>query len=51
MISNLASQYKIIENKFKKYDLDIFKELCHNEKVDSNDLQIETNNETTNIIE
>jgi hypothetical protein len=50
-VCKIYNQFKIIEGKFKKYDLDIFKELCHNEKVDSNDLQIETNNETTNIIE
>ena len=47
-VCKIYKQYKIIESKFKKYDLDSFKELCHNGKVDSNDLQIET---TTNTIE
>lgn len=49
-VCKIYKQYKIIESKFKKYELDSFKELCHNEKVDSNDLQIETTI-TTNIIE
>jgi hypothetical protein len=48
-VCKIYKQYKIIEEKFKKYNLDIFKELCHNEKVDSNDLQKETNNEQQNI--
>ena len=47
-VCKIYKQYKIIEEKFKKYNLDSFKELCHNEKVDSNDLQKET---TTNTIE
>jgi len=48
-VCRIYKQYKIIEFKFKKYNLDSFKELCHNEKVDSNDLQLE--NTTTNTIE
>ena len=40
-VCKIYKQYKIIENKFKKYNLDSFTELCHNEKVDSNDLQKE----------
>lgn len=48
-VCKIYKQYKIIECKFKKYDLDSFKELCHNEKVDNNDLQLE--NKTTNTIE
>ena len=48
-VCKIYKQYKIIEHKFTKYNLDSFKELCHNEKVDSNDLQ--TENKTTNTIE
>lgn len=47
-VCRIYTLYKIIENKFKKYDLDSFKELCYTEKVDSNDLQKEI---TTNTIE
>jgi hypothetical protein len=38
-ICKIYNQYKIIEEKFKRYELDYFKELCYNEAVDSNDLQ------------
>jgi hypothetical protein len=38
-VCKIYNQYRIIESKFKKYELDYFKELCYNEKVDSNDLQ------------
>lgn len=38
-ICKIYNQYKIIEDKFKRYELDYFKELCYNEAVDSNDLQ------------
>ena len=48
-VCKIYKQYKIIESKFLKYNLDSFKELCHNEEVDNNDLQLE--NTTTNTIE
>jgi hypothetical protein len=45
-VCKIYKQYKIIENKFKRYDLDSFKELCYNENVDNNDLQLETKQQT-----
>ena len=45
-VCKIYKQYKIIENKFKRYDLDSFKELCYNENVDTNDLQLETKQQT-----
>ena len=37
-ICKIYQQYKIIEEKFTRYDLDSFKELYYNEKVDDNNL-------------
>jgi Zn-dependent peptidase ImmA (M78 family) len=45
-VCKIYKQYKIIENKFKRYDLDSFKELCYNENVDNNDLQLEIKQQT-----
>jgi hypothetical protein len=45
-VCKIYKLYKIIENKFKRYDLDSFKELCYNENVDNNDLQLETKQQT-----
>lgn len=45
-VCKIYKQYKIIEKKFKKYDLDSFKELCYNGEVDDNDLQLETKQQT-----
>lgn len=39
-VCKIYKQYKIIEKKYRKYNLDSFKELCYNENVDSNDLQL-----------
>lgn len=41
-VCQIYKRYKIIEQKYKKYNLDSFKELCHNKEVDSNNLQTET---------
>lgn len=35
-VCKIYSQYKMIENKFNKYDLDCFKELCYNKDVGDN---------------
>ena len=40
-VCKIYKQYKIIEGKFRKYDLDSFKELDHNTKIDSHELQTE----------
>ena len=45
-VCKIYKQYKIIEKKFKKYDLDYFKELCYNGEVDNNNLQLETKQQT-----
>ena len=45
-VCKIYKQYKLIEKKIKRYDLDSFKELYYNEKVDSNNLQSETKQQT-----
>jgi hypothetical protein len=45
-VCKIYKQYKIIEKKFKEYDLDSFKELYYNKRVDSNGLQSETKQQT-----
>lgn len=46
-VCKIYKQYKIIEKKIKKYNLDSFKELYYNKKVDGNSLEIKKNKQQT----